>query len=225
MNFTRPTLITITAPTCSGKTYLLEHLEKLGFNRIVGFTTRDPRPAEKHGVDYYFITREEAIQWDKDGLLAESAEFRGHYYGVTNDEMENKINRTNAAPVVILEPTGVESYETYCALNGFDMFKVFVTTSEKTKIQRLNLRTAEDMRAATMQSTFEYLDKIGQKSVFVKIIATHTDRLLSITSDERSWLTKNTWDAIVPGDDINKALEMIELGIKWRNTRNEEAIK
>lgn len=53
-------LYVITGHTLSGKTTLLEDLEKeLGINRIVTYTNRPKRKNEKDGVDYHFITTEE----------------------------------------------------------------------------------------------------------------------------------------------------------------------
>jgi len=212
MKFNKPTLITITAPTCSGKTYLIEKLASLGFSRIVGFTTRAPRTGEVEGKDYYFISMEKAIELGEAGLLAETASFRGNSYGVTHQEMLGKMHGA-MSPVVILEPSGLKSYEKYCADRGYGIFKIYVSVTEATKIQRLNQRTTEDL-----------LEADNEESIF-KIVKTHSDRLLSITGDERLWPTKNTWDAIVPGDNINAALEQIELGIKWRNSRNAEVNK
>ena len=60
MNFNHPTLITLTAPTCSGKSYLLDALTKDWCSRIVSTTTRPPRPGECEGIDYHFISEEES---------------------------------------------------------------------------------------------------------------------------------------------------------------------
>ncbi len=57
-----------------------------------------------------------------------------------------------------------------------------------------------------------------------KIISTHTDRLLSIAGEERYWLITRIWDAIVPGDDLNKALDMLSQGVEWRNRRNAQGM-
>lgn len=215
MIFNKPTLITITAPTCSGKTYLIEHLEKMGLNRIVGFTTRAPRAGEIDGVSYHFISKAEATKLEKDGKLAETAEFRGNTYGVTHAEMEGKIDG-EFPPVIILEPQGLKSYEKYCVEKGWDIFKVFVTVPEKTKIARLVERTAED----TKQAFENHLHNDGELTKqLAKIISSHSDRLMSITGEERLWQTLNTWDAIVPGDDIEKAIQMISNGIVWRNSK------
>lgn len=207
MKFLKPTLVTITAPTCSGKTYLIEKLASLGFNRIVGFTTREPRQGEVEGKDYYFITMEKALQLGEEGKLAETASFRGNSYGVTHEEMEGKMSG-EMTPVVILEPSGLQTYEKYCAQHGYGIFKVYVSVAEATKIQRLNQRTTEDLLQADNEDNI------------MKIVKTHSDRLLSITGDERLWPAKNSWDAIVPGDNINSAIESISQGIKWRNSQS-----
>lgn len=206
MKFNKPTLVTLTAPTCSGKSYLLAHLTKLGFSQIVGTTTRDPRPGEYEGEDYFFITMDQSETMEAAGEFAEIAEFRGNRYGVTHAEMAKKLN-SKRPPIVILEPGGLADYEKYCIKHDWDIFKVFVTVPEKLKLERLNARTVSDIYESPT-------------SARKKIIETHTSRLLSITGDERLWQTRNTWDAIVPGDDVEKALDMISKGIEWRNSQN-----
>ncbi len=210
MNFDKPTLVTLTAPTCSGKSYLLAALRSIGFNAIVGTTTRAPRPGEVEGIDYYFISREESLRLEENCEFAELAEFRGNRYGVTHDEMTKKLMSREFPPIVILEPSGLEAYEKYCVKHDLGIFKVFVTVSEKTKIDRLVQRTASDLLEADDEDTI------------TRIVKIHTDRLMSITGDERAWQTRNTWNAIVPGDNLQKAIEMIKKGIECQNARTAE---
>lgn len=228
MKFNKPTLITITAPTCSGKNYLLEHLLDQGFTKIVGTTTREPREGEINGLDYHFISRERSIEIEATGEFAEVVEFRGNRYGVTKFEMEEKL-AGDKSPVIILEIEGLAQYEKLCQENGWDIFKVFITVPEALKLKRLNKRTADDIAGAIRAFNNKHLDHFGvtvyhdrftsvDPAIIDKIIETHTSRVLSITGDERLWATRNTWDAIVPGDDINKALSFIEQGIKCRNS-------
>lgn len=229
MIFNKPTLVTITAPTCSGKTYLIEHLEKLGMNRIVGFTTREKRNGEVDGVHYYFISNDEAQQLEADGKLAETATFRGNRYGVTHEEMQGKIDG-EFPPVIILEPHGLNSYEKICRDNNWDIFKIYVTVPEALKIKRLNERTADDIRAAIKKFNYDNIDCFGvmvghdrfvtiEPSVIDKLVEMHTSRLLSITGEERLWKSQNTWDAVVPGDDLDKAVHFIEHGVRVRNKK------
>lgn len=208
LKFDRPTLITITAPTCSGKNYLMEAFEReLGFERIVSTTTRPMRAGEVQGVDYDFISLARSIELETFGMFAELIEFRGVRYGVTHGEMDRKMSN-KTPPMVILEPQGLAAYKKICFENGWDVYTVYVSTSEPERIRRLSARTA-----------VESLLSNGDPAKMTKIVNTHTDRLLSITGEERRWSNTTTWDAIVPGDDLNKALDYIRQGVKYRNQR------
>lgn len=207
-NFTRPTLITITAPTCSGKSYLMAALEKsLGFTRIVSTTTRAPRVTEIQGVDYDFISYQKSRELERTGSFAELVEFNGVRYGVTKVEMNRKMG-SDKPPMVILEPQGLELYKKMCFENGWDIFTVYVSTVERLRTARLANRTTQQL----LQSDY------GDEEISL-IIKQHTERLLSIVGDERRWSNVTSWDAVVPGDDIVKALAYIEQGIKNRNFR------
>ena len=81
-------LIVITGPSGVGKTVLSEYLlSELDLRRCVTCTTRLPRPNEKDGVDYFFLTTEEfAHIRANDGF----AEYSKHYqaeYGVRHSDL------------------------------------------------------------------------------------------------------------------------------------------
>ena len=48
--------------------------------RTVPVTTRQPRPEERQGVDYTFLSKEEFIALEKSGELLESGVFEGNLY-------------------------------------------------------------------------------------------------------------------------------------------------
>ena len=54
------TLIIVSAPSGTGKTTILKHVmarvERLAFS--VSHTTREPRPGEQDGKDYYFVSHQ-----------------------------------------------------------------------------------------------------------------------------------------------------------------------
>lgn len=50
-------------------------------NLSVSCTTRDKRPAEEHGVNYFFITKDEFKNSIANNEFVEWAEFSGNYYG------------------------------------------------------------------------------------------------------------------------------------------------
>jgi guanylate kinase len=210
MKFDRPTLITITAPTCSGKSYLLDVLHKEhGLQKIVSTTTRDPRQGEVQGVDYNFITYKESQQMEDADKFFELIEFRGTRYGVTHTEMQKKMEN-GTAPVIILEPKGLEIYHKKCTEMGWELFKVFVHVPEKLRIDRLMKRTISEIEAHIPFNTVP-------SNRIEAVIRTHTDRTMSICNDERAWINASTWDTVVPGDDSVKAINMIKHGVSYRN--------
>lgn len=207
--FNRPTLVTLTGPTCSGKTYLRERAEsRFGWNRIVSTTTRPMREGEVEGVDYYFISDEQSRDLEAGGQLAELVEFRGVRYGVTLKEMERKFATAPFVATVILEPNGLVQYRKLCQEEGIDVFSIYVHVTEDELLNRLRWRAMGD-------------EKLRSPENIAGIRKAYDDRRASIKGEERRWLNTNIWDAIVPGNDVFKALDMIEQGIKWRNRRNE----
>lgn len=78
---------------CSGvgKSTVENILQKrLGLNKVISYTTRQPREGEVNGVDYHFITKESFELLDKDGFFAEKAEYNGNYYGIAVKDCTDK---------------------------------------------------------------------------------------------------------------------------------------
>ena len=218
LKFDRPTLVTLTAPTCSGKNYLRDAIERTyGWNRIVSTTTRKMRAGEVEGEDYYFISRDQSLLLEEEGKLAELITFRNTRYGVTKVEMNGKMSAA-VPPMVILEPQGLEIYKKMCVENGWDIFTIYVSVVESMLIQRLKDRTLSDICDVIRDEKAFGLDDVVIDRLD-SLINTHTDRLLSINGDERLWSNQSSWDAILPGDDVNKALADLEAAVKWRNQK------
>lgn len=213
MKFDHPTLITLTAPTCSGKSFLLSALTQNGSQRIVSTTTRSPRKGEKEGVDYNFISREHSLDLEEAGLFAELIEYNGVRYGVTHAEMERKMVQGTAAPVVIVTPEGVEIYREYCRSKGWDIFAVYIHTQQSVCLDRLNKRTVLDLAALVRETP------TASEHAFATIMRGHTNRVLAVTREESTWITRDKWDAIIPGDNAERALKDLQDGIAWRNKR------
>ncbi|HEV8410709.1 MAG TPA: guanylate kinase [Gemmatimonadaceae bacterium] len=78
-----PFPLVLSAPSGGGKTtvtkLLMQRRTDLGYS--VSCTTRAPRPGERDGVDYHFLTEAEFIAQRDRGELAEWAIVHGKYYG------------------------------------------------------------------------------------------------------------------------------------------------
>ena len=78
-------LFMVVAPSGAGKSTLVNALlaQEPGIKLSISFTTRDPRPNEQHGREYYFTSVEDFLQRRADGEFLESAEVHGNYYGTS----------------------------------------------------------------------------------------------------------------------------------------------
>ena len=88
-----PLLILISAPSGGGKTTLVNLLleSRREMTRAVTCTTRDPRPGEQEGVDYYFLEADNFLKRLQAGNFLEHATVYGHSYGLLRSELLSKL--------------------------------------------------------------------------------------------------------------------------------------
>ena len=81
----------MSGPSGVGKGTLRELLMKnneLNLFYSISMTTRNKRPGEENGREYYFVSKEEFMKQVEDGNLLEWAEFVGNRYGTPKDKVE-----------------------------------------------------------------------------------------------------------------------------------------
>lgn len=101
----------LSGPSGAGKSTLLkrllqEHGSVFGFS--VSHTTRDPRPGEENGKDYYFVTREVMQRDIAAGDFIEHAEFSGNLYG-TSKAAVRAVQAMNRICVLDVDLQGVRN--------------------------------------------------------------------------------------------------------------------
>jgi guanylate kinase len=86
----RGLLIVISGPSGVGKDTLIRRLLELDkrLTYSVSGTTRQPRPGEKPGENYTFMTRNEFEEKVRQGAFLEHANYNGHLYGTFRDRVE-----------------------------------------------------------------------------------------------------------------------------------------
>lgn len=96
-------LIVVSGFSGSGKGTIMKELMKKYEDRYalsISATTRNPRPGEQDGVEYFFRTKEEFEQMIENGDLIEYAKYVENYYGTPKAYVEEQ---QNAGKDVILE--------------------------------------------------------------------------------------------------------------------------
>ena len=83
-----PLVIVVSGPSGAGKSTILQRalveVPRLRFS--VSHTTRPPRPGEREGIDYHFVSREEFMRLAVGEMFLEWAEVHGQRYGTARAE-------------------------------------------------------------------------------------------------------------------------------------------
>ena len=88
----------LSSPSGAGKTTLVKKISKnKNFFVSISHTTRTPRPNEKNGKDYYFISKNNFKKLIKKGEFLEHARVFDNYYGsskylITKNSDKEKYN-------------------------------------------------------------------------------------------------------------------------------------
>jgi len=96
-------LFILSAPSGTGKSTVAGRLVQQldGIRRVVTATTRAPRPGERHGVDYLFLSKEEFEKEIEKGRFLEYAQVYGNYYGTPRDQVERNLREGHDSLLVI----------------------------------------------------------------------------------------------------------------------------
>jgi guanylate kinase len=86
-------LFIVAAPSGGGKTSLVKNLIQSMENIAVSIshTTREPRPMEKHGVDYFFIRSDEFLDMVNNKQFIEHARVYKECYGTSVAEVNHRL--------------------------------------------------------------------------------------------------------------------------------------
>jgi guanylate kinase len=144
----------ITGPSGVGKGTLIRGLmERLpNLELSVSATTRAPRPGERDGVDYHFLTREQFDRRVADGEFVEHADYAGRSYGTLRSELEDRV-RAGVPVVLEIEVQGArqvraampEAVQVFIAPPSLQALRARLVgrgTDDQTEVER-RLRVAE----------------------------------------------------------------------------------
>ncbi|XP_034470622.1 guanylate kinase isoform X2 [Hippoglossus hippoglossus] len=118
-----PRPVVFSGPSGAGKSTLLKKLMK-EYDSVFGFsvshTTRKPRPGEKNGKDYHYVTREIMQASIDKGDFMENAEFSGNMYGTSKAAVQD-VQAKNLICILDIDMQGVRN------IKGTDLNPMYIS--------------------------------------------------------------------------------------------------
>jgi guanylate kinase len=137
----RPSVIVVTGPSGAGKGTLIHELVARvpELEVTVSATTRDRRPGEQNGREYWFLTPEDFLARIEGDEFLEHVEYvSGHRYGTLRSELE-RIRANGRVPLLELETKGARDV----AAKEPDAVTIFISATVDELERRLRDRATE----------------------------------------------------------------------------------
>lgn len=95
-----------------GKNAILDALISLhpDYYRVITYTTRNPRPEEINGKDYFFISEKEFFKKIEKNEFLEYALVHNHYYGTPKDQVEKTLKQGKNV-LIAIDAQGAEQIQ------------------------------------------------------------------------------------------------------------------
>ncbi|KAL5541016.1 hypothetical protein UlMin_042589 [Ulmus minor] len=86
-----PLIIVISRPSGVGKDVVIKKLRETweGLHFVITVTSREMRPSEIHGKDYFFVSKEESLEMVEKNELLEHALVYGDYKGIPKQQIRD----------------------------------------------------------------------------------------------------------------------------------------
>jgi guanylate kinase len=173
-------LIVLSGPSGAGKDAVLYRMKVSGYalKYVITATTRQQRPNETNGMDYYFVTVEQFQEMLKKNELLEWAEVYGNWYGIPKAQVRKALELGEDVIVKI----DVQGAATIKKMVPNAVFIFLVPTSKDDLAFRLKQRhteSSEDM-AIRLRAADEEMNQISR---FDYVVVNHWDKIDQAVAD------------------------------------------
>jgi len=138
----RGLMFILSSPSGAGKTTLAERLLNKDGEMVLSIsaTTRERRPGEAHGQDYYFVAEEEFERMRDNNEFLEWANVFGNYYGTPRAMVEETL-RQGKDVLFDIDWQGAQQLD---EVAGEDVVKVFILPPSREELERRLRKRAQD---------------------------------------------------------------------------------
>lgn len=134
-------LFIFSAASGTGKTSLanalIESVPNIEFS--VSHTTRAPRPGEKYGVHYYFVSRAEFEMMVAAGQFLEHAQVFDNYYGTSRPQVEQRLKQGKSV-ILDIDWQGARSIKTRMP----EAVSIFILPPSRAALEERLIRRGQD---------------------------------------------------------------------------------
>ncbi len=181
-------LIIISSPSGGGKDVIISALLKKFNNsvKLITTTTRTPRPDDKEGVSYYFVSKENFEEKIKIKDIVEHNFYADNYYGITKTELNYKLNNFDLVFTNIdvhgrrnLASAGIKNLSIFLMPENIDDLKNRISQRGGLNNEEIakRLKTAQQEITCANEYDFQVLNKNGKLTETIdnvaKIITSH----------------------------------------------------
>jgi guanylate kinase len=175
-------LVVLSGPSGVGKKTVIDRVlaETPGYSRAVTATTRQPRPGEKNGVDYLFLTEEEFTARIEQNEFLEHALVHGRRYGTPRQHVAEILERGD---VCFLE-VDVQGAASIKGLVEPAMYVFLVPPSLEVLEERLRGRATEDEDSLRTRLATARREMEREQEYDVSVVNDELDRAVREVRDQ-----------------------------------------
>ena len=168
-------IFVLNGPPSSGKTVLMDYLllnDHDYLEPIISFTTRAPKPGEKEGREYYFVSPQQYTEYRVKGEIVEEIRYLDNTYGITKTEIK-RVQATGRNGLAILNLEGLRILKN--VLGPQNIVSIFIYRDLKDILQDLQHHCEEIQYERKVANAKQEIKEIGASDYVVYNIGSLAD--------------------------------------------------
>jgi guanylate kinase len=192
----RGLMLVLSSPSGAGKTTIARALlqDDAELTISVSATTRNPRPGEVNGEDYFFIDKDTFIKMVEDGEFLENARVFDNLYGTPRGPVEDAL----AAGGDVLFDVDWQGTQQLAAAVRADLVSIFILPPSHGELERRLRGRAQDPEEVVRERMAKAGDEMSHWAEYDYVIvndelAESISRVRAILAAERLRRDRQTW--------------------------------